>query len=80
MKYNHLSKAHDEWTSNSHTASFLSDLEHTVLAKALKIDKKRPTTREDANYKIGKFNLLLNEGFIGVDQQAHTDYPSRILT
>ena len=80
MKYNHLSKAHDEWTSNSHTASFLRDLEHTVLAKALKIDKKRPTTREDANYKIGKFNLLLNKGFIGVDQQAHTDYPSRIRT
>ena len=78
MKYNHLSKSHVEWRSNPHTLSFLNDLEHTVLAKALKIDKKRPSTRVDANCKIGKFNLLLNKGYIGVDQQAHTDYPARI--
>jgi len=80
MKYDHLSKAHSEWNSNSHTSSFLKDFQDIVLAKALKIDKKRPTTREDANYVIGKYNLLLNKGFIGVDQQAHTDYPSRIIT
>ena len=65
---------------NSHTASFLSDLEHVVLEKALKIDKRRASIRENAKYKIGKFNLLLNKGFIGVDQQAHTDYKSRLAT
>lgn len=80
MKYNHLSKPHDEWKNNPHTASFLSDLEKIVLGKALKIDKKRPTPREEATYTIGKYNLLLNKGFIGVDQQAYTDYPSRIRT
>ena len=63
-----------------HTASFLSDLEHVVLEKALKIDKRRASIRENAKYKIGKFNLLLNKGFIGVDQQAHTDYKSRLAT
>ena len=78
MKYNHLSRPHDEWRNNPQTLSFLNELEHTVLAKALKIDKKRPSTRVDAKYKIGKFNLLLNKGYIGVDQQAHTDYPARI--
>ena len=64
----------------SHTASFLSDLKNIVLKKALKIDKKRPSIRENAKYKIGKFNLLLNKIFIGVDQQAHTDYPPRLAT
>ena len=57
MKYNHLSKPHDEWKNNPHTASFLSGLQDTVLGKALSIDKKRPTTREDVKYKIGKYNF-----------------------
>ena len=51
-----------------------------MLEKALKIDKRRASIRENAKYKIGKFNLLLNKGFIGVDQQAHTDYKSRLAT
>ena len=51
-----------------------------MLEKALRIDKRRATLRENAKYKIGKFNLLLNKGFIGVDQQAHTDYKPRLAT
>ena len=65
---------------NSHTASFLSDLKNIVLKKALKIDNKRTSIRENAKYKIGRFNLLKNKSFIGVDQQAHTDYPPRLAT
>ena len=64
----------------THIASFLSNLEHVVLEKALRIDKRPSSIRENAKYKIGKFNLLLNKGFIGVDQQAHTDYKSRLAT
>ena len=33
---------------------------------------------KDITYRIGKFNLLKNDGPIGDDQQAHTDYAPRL--
>ena len=80
MKYDHLPKTHEQWKTDKVCANFLFELEHVVLKKALKVDNKRPTTRENANYILGKFNLLKNRGYVGVDQQAHTDYPAREAT
>ena len=80
MKYNHLSTPHKTWKDNRHTASFLKELELVVLHKALKVDKKRPSPRLNANYVLGRYNLLKNRGNISVDQQAHTDYRARVAT
>ena len=78
--YNHLSYVHKTWKDNNHTRSFLSQLENVVLDKALEIDEKRPTSRVAAKYTLGRYNLLKNRGYIGVNQQAHTDYQERVGT
>ena len=80
MKYNHLSPVHKTWKENIHTRSFLDELEHEVLEMACGIVPNRPTYILEAKYVVGRYNLLKNRGYIGVDQQAHTDYRGRVGT
>ena len=80
MKYNHASTIHDVWYSDPDLTRFQRELENTVLKNALKINPKFPTNRKNADYMIGKLNLLMNRGPVSCDQQAHTDYKERIKT
>ena len=73
MKYDHTSKPHASWKKDSLCSKFLDDMKLKVLDKILKPNG----SNHDNDYILGKFNLLKNDGFISVDQQAHTDYPPR---
>ena len=80
MKYNHISTIHDVWYSDPNLVEFLGLLQNEVVKKALSIDKRYTTYRQQADYVLGKFNLLMNRGEVSCDQQAHTDYKPRVLT
>ena len=73
MKYKPTCNPKVEWVKNELCCKFLEDIETKVLGNVW-----RNTPLKDIKYCLGKFNLLKNDGFIGLDQQAHTDYAPRL--
>jgi hypothetical protein len=67
MKYKHNSTPHVNWEKDAQCSKFLGEIKTNLLDKILK----------GANYIIGKFNLIKNNGVVPTDHQAHTDYPPR---
>ena len=67
MKYKHNSTPHVMWSTDKRCSDLLGEIKTELLDKHL----------EGANYIIGKFNLLKNNGDVPTDQQAHTDYQPR---
>ena len=53
MKYDHLSKIHEQWKTDKFCANFLVELEHVVLKKALKVDDKRPNNKRECKPHLG---------------------------
>ena len=73
MKYKSTCRPQSDWAKDKLCGKFLLDIETKVLGNVWK-----NTPLKDTLYRIDKFNLLKNDGFIGVDQQAHTDYAPRL--
>ena len=68
MKYKHTCTPHVNWSNDNVCSDFLGKIKTKLLDTNLK----------GANYIIGKFNLIKNNGVVPTDQQAHTDYPPRL--
>ena len=73
MKYKSTCSPKGDWEKDKLCGKFLEDVETKVLGNVWK-----NTPLEDTTYIIGKFNLLKNDGYIGNDQQAHTEYAPRL--
>ena len=73
MKYHYTSNPRADWEADELCGNFLKDVENKVLGNVWK-----DTPLKDEQYILGKFNLIKNDGFIGLDQQAHTDYAPRL--
>ena len=67
MKYKHNSNPHVNWSEDYRCSNFLEQIKTKLLDHNLK----------GANYIVGKFNLIKNNGDVPTDQQAHTDYQPR---
>ena len=67
MKYKHNSTPHVNWSKDELCSDFFGQIQTKLLDKNLK----------GANYILGKFNLIKNNGVVPTDQQAHTDYQPR---
>ena len=69
MKYNSNSTPPQAW-NDIDLVQFQTDIHKKVLSKLLPLAD---------SFVISKFNLLRNAGFWGNDQDAHYDYPPRLL-
>ena len=67
MKYNYQSKVPVIWGDEG-LMNFRSSIETNLLSKIPFVN---------TSYCIGKFNLLMNGGFIEDDQDPHFDYPPK---
>jgi hypothetical protein len=68
MKYKSTCTPHVNWSNDGVCSDFLGKIKTKLL----------DTNLPGANYTIGKFNLIKNNGVVPTDQQAHTDYPPRL--
>ena len=69
MKYNSNSRTPTSW-NDIDLVQFQCDIETMLLSKLLHPNHK---------YRIGKFNLLKNSGYLEHDQDVHCDYPPRLI-
>ena len=69
MRYKHTTSPPTQWSSGL-LNRFTEELTTSVIIKI----------NPNQKYRIGKFNLLKNDGYIHHDQQPHNDYPSRMST
>ena len=69
MKYNSNSATPRSW-NDVDLVQFRCDVENKLLSQLLHHNHK---------YRIGKFNLLKNSGYLEHDQDVHCDYPPRLI-
>ena len=74
MKYSHTQKVNrDKHWKQKECNQFLVDVKEKILDRVLIVQEGA------IEYDVGSYNLLKNKGYIGCDQQAHTDYPPRLV-